>query len=1823
MHVEEILLKYQKLGVEFYVEGDKLRYSALKGVMNEDAKEEVRKYKTEIMRYLSEHSEKVICDSTSKYLPFPLTDIQSAYLVGRNESYKYGGVGCKIYSEFLYDQLDVERFNSAWKKVVNSNDMLHAVINENGTQQILEEYSIPNVKIWKLNSLTVGEIEQTRKKIRDRMTKKQYQPGEWPLFDVELSQTDDNIIMHFSLDMLMADFSSINIIMNELEKYYEDKDAILQKSVSYRDIINYKVYTEKQPKHFEQRKNDETYWKTRIPNMPEGTQLPITNRPETASIYQLNTFICPERVRELSEFAKNNKLTLSTIILSLYIEVIRYWSESKDFCVNITMTNRPDIHPEIDDIVGDFTVVDILESRYMYNSKLVDRMKKVQEQLWEDVTHLSFTGVEVLRELNKGRKEEIIIPYVYTSTLGLQENEKLDFGNKDRGKLIYKISQTPQVLIDCQVMDYDGGILVNWDIRENVFPEDMAEAAFEAFSNILNHIEIEQFEAQNNLAMLPEKMKNVRKNINSTYYEWKEVSLIDGFCENVKKNPNKIAVITNDVSYSYKELGQYAVAVQKELIFRRLEGKIIAVAMRKGIWQIASVLGILLAGGTYLPIDIEQPQKRRRKIIESSGASAMILESTEDNSFIDTVKIYVDQLAYKTNYEIKSIKNDINQPAYIIYTSGSTGEPKGVIISHAAAMNTIQDIIARFSITSNDKVLCVANLAFDLSVFDVFGILTAGGTLVVPTEEKNVREWYELLNKHNVTIWNTVPAQMQMLVSYCKAEHIHGDSKLRLIMLSGDWIPVKLPKQITEIFSNASIESLGGATEASIWSIAYPIDSSKEYKKSIPYGFPLSNQEFYILDENLNDCPDWVKGEIYIAGMGLASGYLNDEKLTKEKFIYHPQREKRMYKTGDYGRYYPNGLIEFLGREDSQIKIRGHRVELNEIEANITSMPEIENAIVLSAKEDTDLLGAFVQPITEDTNEDEIKRIIIESNEKICSNTSLFQADIADYKKWVNISNKTALSDIIKTFMNAGIFVNSNKWYTLEEIYNNTEVHEYYRPLIRRWLKALKQEEYIEEKNKKEYKIKLEVSKDEADQLWEQWLSIDKKVNYSPIMMQYFKESRENLAPLLQGKLDPVDLFFPKGKFTVALSAYKDNIVSKCMNSAIIENVIGIAEAFKKKRKRKLRIIEIGAGVGGVSIDLISAISEYPVEYLFTDISRSFLNEAQEKFKKYPWVDYALFDINKEYWKQNIDASAWDIILCNNVLHNANDELKVLKQFKEMATPNGLLIILDATGINYTLLTSMEFHNGLNGVEDFRSENEQVFLSTAQWEDQFNQAGMELLSQFPPNESPLEILGQTLFIGRFSSKRKLVNAETVKRYLSKKLPDYMIPAYIQILKEFPMTLNGKIDRKKLQQMVEMDNPFIPLKGEEPITDLEKRVADIWKESLKREAIWRNENFYEAGGDSLLVAQVVAKMKETIPEANSWEWDKLMIALIDTPTVEEICKKLEDKMAENSIENTDTEQEVYSKNLTYISNDEESNRLVVLVHDGTGTKSPYDILVKYLQPDLDSLSILVCSNMEEYLTISENDLIFTLGEKYAHELIDTGKEEFILIGYCMGGLISLEIGKVLSELGKKVYPIISIDTTPSKRMIDTELLMERAFGMVIGADIRKAGHTITDKLLKEAIEELSRLQEKHVPNEALTQLQEEKFKPVVECYSKMVTKSHDERLEDLYSTLEINDRSGIIEYQRMRLDMLYRVFCHSFKAVINYEPGFYIGDAIVLSCEDKDAAFLPVEEMDNENFWKSTVIGNIEMKQIKGNHLNCLSEPYAQQVANIILEYIKK
>ena len=279
------------------------------------------------------------------------------------------------------------------------------------------------------------------------------------------------------------------------------------------------------------------------------------------------------------------------------------------------------------------------------------------------------------------------------------------------------------------------------------------------------------------------------------------------------------------------------------------------------------------------------------------------------------------------------------------------------------------DINRRFTVGYNDRILAVSALEFDLSVYDIFGILAAGGAIVMPesSRSKDPDHWVELIATHQVTLWNTVPALMQMLVEHLSVRKDAPVGNLRLALLSGDWLPVTLPTQMRSVampsglslWSNINIISLGGATEASIWSIFHPIDKVDLNSPSIPYGKPLDNQRFYVLNKLMQPTPTWVAGELYIAGIGLAEGYWQNEEKTNKSFITHPVTQERLYKTGDLGRYLPSGDIEFLGREDFQVKINGFRIELGEIETALKQHPAVKEAVVNSHR---DRLIAYVIP---------------------------------------------------------------------------------------------------------------------------------------------------------------------------------------------------------------------------------------------------------------------------------------------------------------------------------------------------------------------------------------------------------------------------------------------------------------------------------------------------------------------------------------------------------------------------------------------------------------------------------------------------------------------------------------------------------------------------------------------------------------------------------------------------------------------------------------------------------------------------------------------
>jgi amino acid adenylation domain-containing protein/thioester reductase-like protein len=444
-------------------------------------------------------------------------------------------------------------------------------------------------------------------------------------------------------------------------------------------------------------------------------------------------------------------------------------------------------------------------------------------------------------------------------------------------------------------------------------------------------------------------------------------TLIHQFIEHqAEQTPDAIAVTFQDRQLTYQQLNCKANQIARYLQTLGVQPEtLVGICIDRSLDLVIALLGILKAGGAYVPLDPSYPSERIAFMIEDSQLPILLAQThlNEDIPQHRGLTIFIDAIWDKiAQYPIDNVSSSV-QPhnlAYAIYTSGSTGKPKGVLIEHQGAVNTILDINQRFRVGPQDRVLAICSLNFDLSVYDIFGLLAAGGTIVLPEPASvpDLAHWVDLMNRERITLWNSAPPVMQMLTGHLEKSDYSLPDSLRLVLLSGDWIPLALPSLIRQSIAGeekpVEIISLGGATEASIWSIFYSISQIEPTWKSIPYGRPLTNQSFHILDDQLKTVPEGTVGELYIGGLGVARGYLNRPDLNATKFIYDPVGQSangRLYRTGDLGRYLSDGNIEFLGRIDHQVKIRGFRVELGEIEALLAEHSNVNQVIVVTRED--------------------------------------------------------------------------------------------------------------------------------------------------------------------------------------------------------------------------------------------------------------------------------------------------------------------------------------------------------------------------------------------------------------------------------------------------------------------------------------------------------------------------------------------------------------------------------------------------------------------------------------------------------------------------------------------------------------------------------------------------------------------------------------------------------------------------------------------------------------------------------------------------------
>ncbi|MEY9854620.1 amino acid adenylation domain-containing protein [Catenulispora sp. GAS73] len=319
---------------------------------------------------------------------------------------------------------------------------------------------------------------------------------------------------------------------------------------------------------------------------------------------------------------------------------------------------------------------------------------------------------------------------------------------------------------------------------------------------------------------------------------------------------------------------------------------------------------------------------------------------------------------------------------YTIFTSGSTGAPKGVVVTHRSAVNLFDWMNRTHAVGPADRVLFVTSFSFDLSVYDIFGVLAAGASvrLASAAELAEPGSLADVLEQEDVTIWDSAPAALAMVMPFLTVRAPAGRDTLRLVLLSGDWIPVPLPDQIRTAFPGAEVVALGGATECTVWSNRYPVGEVDPGWPSIPYGKPMQNARYYVLDEGLRSCPVGGEGDLYIAGECVALGYAGAPRLTAARFLadrWAARPGERMYRTGDRARWLPGGDLEFLGRLDDQVKVRGYRVELGEVQSAFLQCPGVgAAAVVAPAGPGGRTLAAFYVPAAEPLPKAEIVGVL-------------------------------------------------------------------------------------------------------------------------------------------------------------------------------------------------------------------------------------------------------------------------------------------------------------------------------------------------------------------------------------------------------------------------------------------------------------------------------------------------------------------------------------------------------------------------------------------------------------------------------------------------------------------------------------------------------------------------------------------------------------------------------------------------------------------------------------------------------------------------------
>ncbi|HEY2491658.1 MAG TPA: amino acid adenylation domain-containing protein [Paenibacillus sp.] len=798
-------------------------------------------------------------------------------------------------------------------------------------------------------SITIHEMEIIDDKgvISDTVKQfvKPFNLSKAPLIRVGLvALNKDKHLLMIDMHHIVSDGASIRLLVEELSLLYSGDD--LSANVAQIEYTDYAVWQSKVLQS-EKYRSQEKYWlerfKSELPVLTLPTDYP---RPQMQSFEgdSISVTIDSELSLRIIELAAETRSTLYMFLLAAYNVLLSKYANQEDIIVGTPSAGR--VHKELGNVIGIFVNTLAIRSYPEGTKGFNDFLEEVKEHTIQAFENQQVQYEDLIEKLDIQRdvsRNPLFDTMFTVDNIGVEEvqldglhMELYPFDNKS-SKFDLMVTATE----DKQ------GIRLDVEYAVKLFQKNTVERFIAHYIHILRAVTDNlEMKLSSIGLLLEEEHRQIVVDFNATRTNYPHQTIHELFEEQAFHNADRIALVCNDIQLTYRELNDKSNQLARILRDKGIgPDRIVAIIGDRTLEMIIGMLAILKAGGAYLPIDPDYPMDRVEYFLRNSGAEIMLARSCYADRSIDGVEVIIVEHDRLDEKDVPNLLHETtpNHLAYVMYTSGSTGLPKGVMIEHLGVARLVKNTnYVHFS--EEDRVLQTAAPVFDVSIFDIWGALLNGArlylvdkfTLLDPIRVESV------IQQNNITtLWLTSPLFTQFAQQ--KPDMFRT---VRYLIVGGDVLSPKHIQLVRDHCEQLTVVNGYGPTENTSFSCCFIIEET--FEKSVPIGQPISNSTAYIVDNNGNLNPIGVPGELWVGGDGVARGYINNEELTRQKFMPNPFIEgDRVYRTGDAAKWLSDGTIEYIGRMDNQVKIRGFRVEIGEIENYLLSHPAVKEVVIL------------------------------------------------------------------------------------------------------------------------------------------------------------------------------------------------------------------------------------------------------------------------------------------------------------------------------------------------------------------------------------------------------------------------------------------------------------------------------------------------------------------------------------------------------------------------------------------------------------------------------------------------------------------------------------------------------------------------------------------------------------------------------------------------------------------------------------------------------------------------------------------------------------